>query len=220
MEPEFWRDRWARNQIGFHRPDVNPYLPKHWPQLQLPAGAKVLVPLCGKSLDLIWLADQGHRVMGVELSELAVNTFFDEQKWEPQISEQGAFKRYQAGSIEVWCGDLFDLRPEDVADCRALYDRAALIALPPPMRPRYARHLSSLLVPGCQGLMITLDYDKARKDGPPFAVSDAEVNALLGDAWSLEVLEEQHVPSDSGYMLADGVRYRKERAYHLVRSRA
>lgn len=217
MEPEFWQARWAHNQIGFHMPEVNPYLPRHWPRLALPKGAKVLVPLCGKSLDLVWLAAQGHHVMGVELSELAVKTFFNEQALTPQITEHGAFKRYQADSIEVWCGNLFDVQPEDVADCSAFYDRAALIALPPPMRPRYALHLSSLLASSCQGLMITLNYDKRRKKGPPFAVDYKEVRKLLGNEWTLEVLEEQHVASDSGKVFKDGVRCREERAYHLRR---
>jgi thiopurine S-methyltransferase len=127
MQADFWLKKWASGQIGFHLPDVNPYLQRYWPALQIPAQARVLVPLCGKSLDLRWLAHQGHRVLGVELSETAIRDFFVEQQLEPEVSERGAFNVYRAASIEVWCGDFFALTAEDVADCVALYDRAALI---------------------------------------------------------------------------------------------
>jgi len=111
MQPEFWHKKWESNQIGFHQPEVNPYLQRHWPDLAIPAQARVLVPLCGKSLDLLWLAGRGHRVLGVELSEKAVEDFFREQQLQPQVSEQGDFKVYRADAIELWCGDFF------FADC-------------------------------------------------------------------------------------------------------
>ena len=139
MQPDFWHKRWQSNQIGFHLPEVNPYLQRFWPQLGVEEGARVLVPLCGKSLDLLWLAHQGHEVLGIELSEKAVEEFFDEHHFDPNVSEQGPFKVYRAGSIELWCGDFFELTAGDVADCTALYDRAALIALPPPMRQHTLR---------------------------------------------------------------------------------
>ncbi|MEO8490679.1 thiopurine S-methyltransferase [Pseudomonas sp.] len=217
MEPKFWQERWARNQIGFHLPDVNPYLQRHWSQLALAEGARVLVPLCGKSLDVMWLASLGHRVMGVELSEQAVEAFFDEQWLTPRISGQGAFKVYQADSIELWCGDFFALGAEAVAGCSALYDRAALIALPPLMRAQYAEHLTTLLGSGCQGLLITLDYDQAQKAGPPFAVMDDEVKVLFGTHWGLNVLEEQDILGESWKFVQDGVTRLEERVYQLTR---
>jgi len=217
MEPKFWQDRWASNQIGFHQPKVNPYLQRHWPQLGLAEGAQVLVPLCGKSLDLMWLASQGLRVFGVELSEQAVEAFFDEQDLVPRITQRGTFAVYQAGLIEVWCGDFFALDAESLADCAALYDRAALIALPPLMRVRYAEHLNSLLRPGCEGLLITLDYDQTQKAGPPFAVTDDEVKVLLGAHWALEVLEEQDILGESWKFVQDGVTRLDERVYQLTR---
>lgn len=203
MEPKFWQERWARNQIGFHLPEVNPYLQRHWPPLA--EGAKVLVPLCGKSLDLMWLASQGLRVLGVELSEQAVEAFFSEQNLTPRITGRGVFKVYQADSIEIWCGDFFALDAEVLADCAALYDRAALIALPPLMRARYADHLNTLLPAGCQGLLITLDYEQVQKAGPPFAVTDEEVQLLLGEHWTLQVLQEQDILGESWKFVQDGV---------------
>ncbi|WP_460370840.1 thiopurine S-methyltransferase [Pseudomonas sp. Tul1A2] len=212
MQPEFWHKKWASGQIGFHLPEVNPYLQRHW---TAPASARVLVPLCGKSLDLAWLAGRGHRVLGIELSEKAVENFFSEHQVQPQISEKGAFKVYRSDAFELWCGDFFALTASDVADCTALYDRAALIALPAPMRERYAAHLQRILPQGVQGLLITLDYNQAQIPGPPFAVGDDEVQRLLGGVWQVEVLEEQDVLSESGKFLQSGVTRLEERVYRI-----
>ncbi|MBD8100084.1 thiopurine S-methyltransferase [Pseudomonas fluorescens] len=218
MEPKFWQERWARNQIGFHLPEVNPYLQRHWPQLGLADGAKVLVPLCGKSLDLVWLASQGYHVMGVELSEQAVETFFNEQGLAPQISRRGDFKVYRTSLIEVWCGDIFDLDAQAVADCSGLYDRAALIALPPLMRAQYAERLNALLGRGAKGLLVTLDYDQVQKAGPPFAVSDEEVRVLLGGHWALDRLEEKDILGESWKFVQEGVTRLDERVYRLTKA--
>ncbi|WP_053130655.1 thiopurine S-methyltransferase [Pseudomonas sp. MIACH] len=217
MEPTFWQERWARNQIGFHLPEVNPYLLRYWPSLTLAQGAKVLVPLCGKSLDLMWLASNGYHVLGVELSEQAVEAFFNEQNLTPRITRHGVFKVYQADLIEVWCGDFFALDAGILADCTALYDRAALIALPPLMRAQYAEQLNSLLRPGCQGLLITLDYDQTQKAGPPFAVTDDEVKVLLGVQWHLEVLDTQDILGESWKFVQDGVTRLEECVYRLTK---
>jgi thiopurine S-methyltransferase len=215
MQPEFWHKRWASNQIGFHLPEVNPHLQRFWPALGLEEGARVLVPLCGKSLDLLWLAHKGHEVLGIELSEKAVEDFFAEHQFDPDISEQGPFKVYRAGSIELWCGDFFELTAGDVADCSGLYDRAALIALPPEMRAQYAAHLSRILPKGSLGLLITLDYDQAQMDGPPFAVLDDEVQRLFGDVWALKILEDQDVLGESWKFLEAGVTRLEERVYRV-----
>jgi thiopurine S-methyltransferase len=214
MEPEFWHKRWTSNQIGFHLPQVNPYLQRFWPQMGLEQGSRVLVPLCGKTLDLLWLAHQGHSVLGVELSEKAITDFFLEHQLEPRVTEEGAFKVFRAGDIEIRCGDFFALGLEDVADCTALYDRAALIALPAPMRERYASHLQQIL-PDCVGLLITLDYEQAEMPGPPFSVADDEVRRLLGEAWRLEVLHEQDVLGESWKFLQAGVKRLDERVYRV-----
>ncbi|MBC3966072.1 thiopurine S-methyltransferase [Pseudomonas simiae] len=218
MEPEFWQERWARNQIGFHLPEVNPYLQRHWSQLALVEGARVLVPLCGKSLDLMWLASHGLRVMGVELSEQAVEAFFSEQNLVPRITRRDAFTVYQTDLIEVWCGDFFALDAEALAGCTALYDRAALIALPPLMRAQYAEHLSRLLPSGCQGLLITLDYDQSQKAGPPFAVTDDEVKVLFDSDWTVKTLQEQDVLGESWKFVQEGVTRLDERVYWLARA--
>ncbi|MFJ2447547.1 thiopurine S-methyltransferase [Pseudomonas sp. NPDC087626] len=215
MQPEFWHKKWASNQIGFHLPQVNPYLQRHWPELAIPARARVLVPLCGKSLDLLWLAGQGHQVLGIELSQTAVEDFFSEQQLAPEVSDAGAFKVYRAGAIELWCGDFFALTARDVADCAALYDRAALIALPPPMRERYGAHLQQILPAELRGLLITLDYDQAQLPGPPFAVEDNEVQRSWGCFWRLHMLQEQDVLGESWKFLRAGVTRLVERVYRI-----
>lgn len=216
MQEDFWMRRWMRDEIGFHQDEINPYLHRHWSALGLPPGARVLVPLCGKSLDLAWLAEQGLRVLGVELVEKAVLDFFGERGLQPEVVDQGAFRRYSFGALEILCGDIFALGVDDVADCQAVYDRAALIAFPAEMRERYAAHLSGILPSGCRELLVTLDYDQTLKKGPPFAVSDEEVRRLLGAEWSLKVLEERDV-STTGKFPLQGLTRVDERVYLAIR---
>ena len=215
MHAEFWQARWARSEIGFHLSEVNPYLQRYWPDLGLAQGSRVLVPLCGKSLDMLWLAGQGYRVCGVELAQKAVEDFFAEHQLEPVITEEGGFRVYRCEALEIYCGDFFALTASDVADCVAFYDRAALIALPAPMRERYAAHLQQILPQGVHGLLITLDYDQAQMSGPPFAVDDDEVQRLLGGAWQVRMLEEQDVLGESWKFLQAGVTRLEERVYRV-----
>lgn len=182
MEPDFWHQRWQQNQIGFHQAEVNPYLRKHWPALAVPAPARVLVPLCGKSLDLLWLVQQGYQVEGVELSELAVRAFFEEQGIVPQRSAQGDWQVWQSDNLRLWCGDFFNLRPGHLGRIDAVYDRAALIALPEAMRRQYADHLQSL-VGSVPHLLVTLEYPQGQMSGPPFSVEQSEVEALYGERY-------------------------------------
>lgn len=216
MEPAFWQQRWADNQIGFHQAQVNPYLQTYWPQLQLAPGSRVLVPLCGKSLDLAWLAGQGHRVLGVELSRRAVEDFFREHGLEVEVRQQGAFEVWRSGDVQLWCGDFFALRAEDVADCVGLYDRAAVIALPVQMRARYMQLLSGLLPTSCRGLVVTLDYDQSLLAGPPFSVRDEELRQGFA-GWQVEQLEAVEVIEESPKFVQAGASSLLERVYRLSR---
>ncbi|MFK2914611.1 thiopurine S-methyltransferase [Pseudomonas sp. 3HC3] len=216
MEPAFWQQRWADNQIGFHQAQVNPYLQTYWPQLQLAPGSRVLVPLCGKSLDLAWLAGQGHRVLGVELSRRAVEDFFREHGLEAEVRQQGAFEVWCSGDVQLWCGDFFALRAEDVADCVGLYDRAAVIALPVQMRARYMQLLSGLLPTSCRGLVVTLDYDQSLLAGPPFSVGDEELRQGFA-GWQVEQLKAVEVIEESPKFVQAGASSLLERVYRLSR---
>lgn len=217
MHATFWQERWARSQIGFHQEKVNGYLRRHWSTLGLPNDAAVLVPLCGKSLDLAWLVEQGHAVIGVELAERAVQDFFAERDVQPHVSQYGAFKVYQAGALRILCGDFFALSHADVADCQAFYDRAALIALPAEMRERYATHLQAILPETCQGLLVTLVYDQQRMDGPPFSVEDAEVEQRFTPGWMLREVERKDVLSGNPRFIENQLEAVEEVVFHLAR---
>lgn len=166
---DHWLERWAAGNIGFHRRDVHPALPRHWQ----PRGGSVLVPLCGKSLDLRWLAERGHTVVGVELAERAVLDFFAEQELAFDRRD-GALTAFAARELPItlYCGDWFAFR---APPCDALYDRAALVALPPDLRAAYAAHTDSLLREGAFRLVVTLDYEQELVPGPPFSVPGPEV---------------------------------------------
>lgn len=183
MEPEFWHQRWQQNQIGFHQGEINPYLRRYWHKLGVSAPARVLVPLCGKSLDLLWLLEQGYQVEGVELSELAVRAFFDEQGVTPQVTSRGGFQVWESGNLRLWCGDFFQLTASLVGRIDAVYDRAALIALPAPMRREYVQHIQNL-AGAVPHLLITLDYPQQQMDGPPFCVEQTEVQALFAERYT------------------------------------
>ncbi|WP_085590099.1 thiopurine S-methyltransferase [Pseudomonas sp. B14(2017)] len=216
MEPAFWQQRWADNQIGFHQAQVNPYLQKYWPTLGLAPGSRVLVPLCGKSLDLAWLAGQGHRVLGIELSRRAVEAFFCEHGLEAEVQQRGAFEVWRSGDVELWCGDFFALQAGDIGDCAGLYDRAAVIALPPQMRVAYMQLLSGLLPTSCQGVVVTLDYDQALLGGPPFSVEDEELRQGFA-GWQVDELGAVEVIEESPKFLQAGASSLLERVYRVSR---
>ncbi|TWI51003.1 thiopurine S-methyltransferase [Pseudomonas duriflava] len=214
MDTPFWLNKWERNEIGFHSLHANSYLKRHWESLEVSAGSVVLVPLCGKSIDMVWLAEQGFQVLGVELSSLAVEAFFEEQGLVPVCKSHGTLRHYKAGPFTILQGDFFALTPADMPVCSAVYDRAALIALPEAMRYRYVRHLETLM-PAGEGLLITLEYDQAKRAGPPFAVSDDEVHRLYEPAWRLETLERKDVLAENAKFAAQGVMQLSEAVYKL-----
>jgi len=193
MKKDFWLERWGRGEIGFHQDEVNPYLIQYWPHLHVDRDSMVFVPLCGKSRDMLWLLDQGHRVLGVELSAIAVQSFFKENGYSPQQDSKGKFDCCEANGIRILCGDFFDLGKDDLAEVGAVYDRASLIALPPEMREQYARHLASILPPATQILLVTVDYPQAEMQGPPFSVTSEEVTALYRDYAEVRLLAQLDV---------------------------
>ncbi|MEP7184867.1 MAG: thiopurine S-methyltransferase [Rhodanobacter sp.] len=217
MEPAFWHQRWQERRIGFHQAQPTPLLLSHWSALQLAPGSRVFVPLAGKSLDLAWLAGQGYRVLGVELSPLAVAQFFAEHGLTPQVHESRHGRHYRAGDVELICGDAFTLDAEVLADCAAVYDRAALIALPPSLRRRYVHEIYVLLPAGCRGLLITLEYPQHEKKGPPFSVLEAEVRELYEGDWEVRVLERSDILAQEPGFAADGISALETVVYELVR---
>ncbi|QAA94175.1 thiopurine S-methyltransferase [Pollutimonas thiosulfatoxidans] len=193
MDADFWLERWRDGRTHFHQNRITPLLQKYWPTLALPADAKVFVPLCGKSLDMLWIAEQGHYVLGSELSQLAVEQFFDENKLRPTTHDSAAGRHYTAGNIEIICGDIFDLDAATLAGCMGAYDRAALVALPQDMRQRYVDHVYAQLAPKYRGLLLTLDYEQEQMDGPPFAVGDAQVQSLYAQHTDASLIDRRGI---------------------------
>jgi thiopurine S-methyltransferase len=187
MEPSFWLDRWDRQEIGFHQGDFDAALVRYWPRLDVPAGSRVFVPLCGKSLDMVWLAQQGYRVIGAELSERAVDDFFAERGLTPDVRREAGFVVKSSGPYEIWIGDIFALPVEAVQDVGGVYDRAALVALPADMQHRYAEQIETL-TPKAPILLITIDYDQCEMPGPPFATSRAAIEKLFAGHYQVEVV--------------------------------
>jgi thiopurine S-methyltransferase len=177
---EFWLARWTNQEIGFHQPDVNPWLQRCWPRLEVPRERAVFVPLCGKSRDMAWLAQQGHPVVGVELAEAAVRAFYDESGCPYRVERQRHLQRYHGGGVAIFCGDFMDLTALHLRGVAGVYDRAALVALPPKMRAHYADHLQRIVPDNCRMLLLTLEYDQSRVPGPPHSVTEAEVRRLFG----------------------------------------
>lgn len=215
MDPVFWLERWERGETGWHRDEINRHLREFWPRLSVPAGTQILVPLCGKTLDLLWLASRGGRVLGIELIERAVQAFFAENGLEPTVTDEPGFRRYRVDEIELWCGDFFDLTSAQLVDIGAVYDRAALIALPPATRARYAAHLDAILRSGVPRLLITLEYDQHRRAGPPFSVARPEVEQLFGRQHRVSELDALDVLAESPGFIARGLTALVERVYRL-----
>lgn len=179
MDSEFWHERWRSKDIGFHEDAPNAYLTAYWSQLDAPANCGVFVPLCGKSKDMLWLARQGHRVFGVELSEIAAREFHDEAGLKPEITNREGFLLFETANVSLYCGDFFSLRSDHLSEIQAVYDRAALVALPRKMRADYAAHLQKILPQSVRGLMVSMEYDGTAVQGPPFSVSAEEIHSLF-----------------------------------------
>jgi thiopurine S-methyltransferase len=193
MDAGFWHNRWQMNQTGWHESTVNPLLITHFPSLNVPPGGRVLVPLCGKSLDLGWLLSRGYAVAGAELSELAVTQLFAEFGMEARISEFGKVSLFQGEKIDIFVGDLFDLSREILGPVDAVYDRAALVALPEPIRARYTAHLKAITALAPQ-LVIGYEYDQTVVPGPPFSVTSDELHRHYSEGYTLTQLARVDVP--------------------------
>ena len=215
-----WHERWKNNRIGFHQKEVNPYLKNHWHRLNLEGNAGVFVPLCGKSNDMNWLWQQGHSVLGLELSPIAVRAFFEENDITVQETEAPPFSVHQNGGLKLLCGDFFAISPEHTLDIEAIYDRASLISFPPEIRVKYAEHLAYLIKPGSPVLLITIDYPQHEMEGPPFSVSEKEVQELFLQHFSVEKLESKDVLQENGRFLARGISSLTETVYLMRRQGA
>lgn len=192
MDANFWLERWQNNQIGFHEAQPNPMLVNHFKQLNLSIGSCVFVPLCGKTLDIAWLLSQGNKVVGAELSQLAIEQLFNELGVKPKISEIGKFKLYSHQNIDIYVGDIFDLTADLLGQIDAIYDRAAMVALPEQMRILYAKHMMAI-TNNAPILQICFEYDQSQMSGPPFSVTNEELHNHYAQTYKITQLDSANV---------------------------
>ncbi|PID44020.1 MAG: thiopurine S-methyltransferase [Proteobacteria bacterium] len=192
MDEQFWHDRWKYRDLGFHQKKPNPFLIRHFSRLGVKPGSRVFLPLCGKTVDFVWLLSRGFEVAGVELNETAVREFFAELDVEHDIGQSGSLTLYRADGIDIFVGDIFKLTAEQLGTVDAIYDRAALVALPEAMRRRYTQYLIEL----CQGapqLLISFDYDQSALAGPPFCVSGEEIHSHYDNHYAVRKIDTTEV---------------------------
>lgn len=215
MKNEFWLNTWEKNDIPFHDSHFNKDLIKFFPEFKLDVGASILVPLCGKSLDMIWLQDQGFHVIGVELSPIACIDFFKILKVEPHISKHNNFIIYEHQNIKLICGDFFKLNRADLPTLHAIYDCKALIALPHSLRIEYASKIIELKNEKTHMLLLTIDTDCEVKS-PPFPVTATEVHNLFGEKFNIQQIKREFVTTAiSENLLQKGFKSLIEESYIL-----
>lgn len=229
MEQAFWLQRWQKGETGFHQDSLNSHLKYYYGDRTAPLeeskALKVFVPLCGKSLDMYWLSQNGYEVLGVECSPIAVVDFFKNHQLEYQRVESGNFTRYIAEGdnegrrrIEILRGDFFDLSPKDLEDVTEIYDRASMIALPEAMRLQYAQMMAQLQCSGMRTLLITLTYPQAEMAGPPFSVTEEEVREFYSKHFKVEKLRAKDILPEEPRFQRRGVSSLIETAYKLTRN--
>ena len=204
-------------QTGFHQSAVDRNLTRYWPDLGLAIDTRVFVPLCGKSLDLLWLWEQGHSVTGVELSTVALESFCMEHGIPAKRRMDGDFDVYGAPKLQLFGGDFFALTPELLGPIPAVYDRAALISWAPELRETYVKHISALTNPGTQTLLVTLEYRQEQMKGPPFSVDADEVHRLYAQNHEIQALSRQDIVANEPRLRSRGVTQLHEACYWLTR---
>ncbi len=216
MNNDYWLARWRDNQTGWHQAEINAHLQEFWGRLDCAAGARVFVPLCGKSQDMLWLRGQGHGVLGVEVSDQAVEAFFADNELTAEHSMEGEFQRVACDRVDLLQGDFFKLTADHLADIGAVYDRASLVALTPELRKRYAGHLQSIVPAGAQILLVSMEYDQGKKEGPPFSVAEAEVREHYEGRYSVEKLFDKEIIDENPRYRGFGIDSLREVVYHLT----
>jgi thiopurine S-methyltransferase len=217
LQPEFWLERWRTGQIGFHQSAVDRHLKNYWPRLKLAPGSTVFVPLCGKSLDLLWLREQGHEVIGAELSAAAIESFCVENGVAARRRTIGKLDVFEAPNLTLYQGDIFDLTSALAGNITAIYDRAALISWAKELRSAYVEKMTSLSSAGTQTLLIAVEYPPAQMAGPPWSVMEDDVSRLYGQQHSIEPLGREAILDLEPRLRARGLTELHEVCYRLTR---
>jgi len=220
MDKEYWQARWQTPDIKFNQNKPNAFLLQYIPALNLSPNATVFVPLCGKSIDMVWLAAQGYRIVGVEFSPQACQMFYQENKLPFQTEETERFTVFKGDKITLYCGDFFDLTPAMLGKIAAIYDRAALVALPSDLRTKYARHLLNLSPLKIQILLITLSYEPTQMPGPPFSVDEQEVKTLYDKPCHIQTLYNAPAQEIAPHLQAKGLKQAQEQVFLITKNSA
>ena len=216
MEKDYWQQRWQSHNIGFNQAKINPLLIQHLTPLHLAPQACVFVPLCGKSIDMLYLLEQGYRVIGVELSEIACQEFFTDNQLAYKTESKDGFSLFSADNIQLYCGDFFAMPQTVLRSCQAVYDRASLIALPPAMRQCYVDFFKESLAPQTKMLLNTIDYDQAQMPGPPFAISADLVKLYYNKKATIERLHHEVINEIAPHLAAKGLQRAFNELYLLT----
>ena len=214
-----WLEFWENNEINWHSDVVTQELEEYLGLLKLEPGDKVFFPLCGKSLDMTYILNQGFSVIGVELSEIGIKQFFHENSLDFTISSVGEFNLYSAKNIEIYCGDFFLLTSKHLCDVKAVFDRKSLIALDRNLRQKYVKHLNDIISLGVRILLITLNYPQHQMSGPPFSVDKSEVESLFSMAFNYQELKCFEDIENVSKLVHAGVDYIENAAYCLQKVR-
>jgi len=214
-----WLEFWANNETNWHSDVVTQELEKYLGLLKLESGDTVFVPLCGKSLDMIYMLNRGFSVIGVEVSEIGIKQFFHENGLDFTISQVGEFNLYSAKNIEIYCGDFFSLTSKHLCGVKAVFDRKSLIALDRNLRQKYVKHLNDIISLGVRILLITLHYPKHQMSGPPFSVDKSEVESLFSMAFNYQELKPFQDIENGLKLASAGVDYIENAAYCLQKVR-
>jgi thiopurine S-methyltransferase len=217
LQPEFWHERWRMGQTGFHQSAIDRNLRRYWPDLGVAINSPVFVPLCGKSLDLLWLCEQGYSVTGVELSTVALESFCTEHGIPAKRRIGDDFDVYEAPKLQLFRADFFALTPQLLGPIPAVYDRAALISWAPELRATYVEHINSLTSPRTQTLLVTLEYPQEQMKGPPFSVDADEVERLYAQHHEIQALSRQDILANEPRLRSRGLTQLREVCYRLIR---
>lgn len=220
MNTDYWHQRWQANELGFNQAHPHVLLQRYFNDLNLKSGARILVPLCGKSIDMLWLLSQGYELIGVELSSLACSAFFTEHQLSVTTHHTDHFTMFQGEKITLLAGDFFELNQETLGSVAAVYDRAALVALPSELRQRYAAHLITLLQDTSSVFLITTSYNQESMQGPPFSVDEAEVIKLYGAHFHIKQRYNKSLKAIPPHLQAKGLREAHEQVYCLTQGKS
>ena len=214
-----WLHFWENNETNWHSDTITQELVEYFELFELEPGDKVFVPLCGKSLDMIYIVNQGFSVVGVEVSEFGIRQFFKENDLKYTVTKVGDFDLYSSENLEIYCGDFFSLTSKHLNNVKAVLDRKSLIALEPDLRQKYVKHLNDIISLGVRILLVTLHYPQHQMSGPPFSVDKSEVESLFSMTFETRELKSFDDIENESKLVRAGVDYINNAAYCLRKVR-